>query len=105
MQPFAKDVFQRNNELVKGGSLSLEMEEGNARDTYGRLLAYVYVDGKSIQETLLKEGYARLAYIMDPPYKYLHLFRTYENLAKTRRIRIWSRKDYVTNRGFTGCGS
>ncbi|MFJ5762873.1 thermonuclease family protein [Neobacillus sp. NPDC093182] len=31
------------------------------------MLAYVFVDGESIQGTLLREGYARVAYIMNPP--------------------------------------
>ncbi|EKN66905.1 DNA nuclease, lipoprotein [Neobacillus bataviensis LMG 21833] len=103
VQPFAKEAYQRNNELVKGGSLSMEFEGRNSRDAYGRLLAYVYVDGVSIQETLLKEGYARVAYIMAPPYRNLKRYRIDENLAKESKLRIWSTKDYVTNRGFNGC--
>jgi micrococcal nuclease len=103
IQPFAKDAFNRNNQLVKGGSLTMEFEEGSTRDAYGRLLVYVYVDGSSVQETLLKEGFARVAYIMNPPYKYLNLFRKDEGLAKRSQLNIWSRKDYVMNRGFNGC--
>ena len=103
VQPYAEEAFQRNNELVREGSLSLEVEEGPTRDTYRRLLAYVYVDGQSVQETLIKEGYARVAYIMDPPYKYLNLFRSDEKLAKKSKLRIWSSNDYVAYQGFIGC--
>ncbi|WHY69755.1 thermonuclease family protein [Neobacillus sp. SuZ13] len=103
VQPFAEEAFQRNNELVKDGSLSLEVEEGPSRDSYDRLLAYVYVDGMSVQEMLIKEGYARVAYIMDPPYKYLKLYKTDENLAKKNKLRIWGTKDYVSYKGFIGC--
>jgi micrococcal nuclease len=103
VQPFAKEAFNRNNQLVKGGSLSMEFEDGDTRDAYGRLLVYVYVDGSSVQETLLKEGFARVAYIMNPPYKYLNLFRKDEGLAKRSQLNVWSQKDYVTNRGFNGC--
>jgi micrococcal nuclease len=99
VQPFAEEAFQR----VREGRLSLEMEEGPTRDTYNRLLAYVYVDGQSVQETLIKEGYARVAYIMDPPYKYLILFKIDENLAKMSKLRIWSTRDYVSYKGFNGC--
>jgi micrococcal nuclease len=35
----------------------MELELENSKDSYGRLVAYVYVDGKSVQETLLKEGF------------------------------------------------
>jgi micrococcal nuclease len=103
VQPFAEEAFQRNNELVKEGSLSLELKEGTNRDAYDRLLAYVYVDGRSVQETLIKEGYARVADIMDPPYKYLTLFRKDENLARKSKLRIWETKDFVSYKGFIGC--
>jgi micrococcal nuclease len=103
VQNYAKEAFLRNSELVKSGKLTLELEKGNRRDSYGRVLAYVYVNGESVQGTLLKEGYARLAYIMDPPYKYLGKFREEERLAKTGKINIWSRGDYVTGWGFDGC--
>jgi micrococcal nuclease len=103
VQLYAKEAFLRNSELVKSGKVTLEFEQGNTRDSYGRLLAYVYVDGESIQGTLLKEGYARVAYIMNPPYKYLDPFRKEENLAKRNKINIWSRLNFVTNWGFNGC--
>jgi micrococcal nuclease len=104
-QPYAKEAIKRNNQLVRDGKLTLEFEQGNTRDSYGRLLAYVYVDGLSIQETLLKEGFARVAYIMDPPYKYLNQYTVDENLAKRSQVNIWSRPGYVSKRGFVGCVS
>ncbi|MCM2532348.1 thermonuclease family protein [Neobacillus pocheonensis] len=99
VQPYAKEASLRNDQLVKGGRLSLELEQGDARDSYGRLC----VDGKSVQETLLKEGFARVAYIMNPPYKFLLQYREVESLAKRNRVNIWNRTDYVTNRGFNEC--
>lgn len=103
VQSYAKEAFLRNSELVKSGKITLEFEQGNTRDSYGRLLAYVYVDGESIQETLLKEGFARVAYILNPPYKYLELFRGDERLAKREKVNIWSRFDFVTYWGYNGC--
>jgi micrococcal nuclease len=103
VQLYAREAFLRNSELLKSGKLTLEFEQGNIRDSYGRLLAYVFVDGESIQGTMLKEGYARVAYIMNPSYKYLETFRKEENLAKRGKINIWSRWDFVTNWGFNGC--
>ncbi|WP_169803202.1 hypothetical protein [Neobacillus novalis] len=51
--------------LIKGGRLSMEFEDGNKNDAYGRLFAYDFVDGVSVKETLLKEVFARVEYIMD----------------------------------------
>ncbi|MFC4799474.1 thermonuclease family protein [Neobacillus sp. GCM10023253] len=103
VQPYAKEAFLRNNELVKNGSLTLELEQGNTRDGYGRLLAYVFVDGKSIQETMLQEGLARVGYIMNPPYKYLKLYKDDESQEKRNKENIWSRPGFVTKWGFNGC--
>lgn len=102
-QPYAIEALSRNDELVKSGVLTLVLEEGNTRDAYGRLLAYVYVDGKSVQESLLKEGLARVAYVMNPPYKYLTLFRDDERLAIRNKANIWSNPGFVTKWGFNGC--
>jgi micrococcal nuclease len=101
-QPYAKEAFLRNNQLLMNGIITMEFERGNTKDSYGRLLAYVYVDGTSVQETLLKEGLARVAYIIDPPYKFLRQYRSDENLAKPNSVNIWSRLANVTNRGFVG---
>ncbi|WP_223593611.1 thermonuclease family protein [Neobacillus bataviensis] len=103
LHPYALEAFQRNDQLVKIGNLTMELEQGNFRDAYGRLLAYVYVDGKSVQETLLKEGYARVAYVINPPYKFLAKYKDEERLAKSSKINIWSHPNYVTKWGFNGC--
>jgi micrococcal nuclease len=103
VQPYAKEAFVRNNELIRNGSITLEMEEENTRDNYGRLLAYVYVDGKSVQETLLQEGWARVGYILNPPYKYLKQYKDDENSARRSQINIWSKSGFVTKWGFEGC--
>jgi micrococcal nuclease len=103
VQPYATEASQRNNFLVHNGKLTLEFEQGGQRDAYGRLLAYVYANGQSVQETLLKEGFARVAYVMDPPYKYLSIYEKGEALAKRNKARIWSTPNYVTKWGFNGC--
>ncbi|CAI6263278.1 thermonuclease family protein [Bacillus sp. PS194] len=103
VQPYGKDASKRNKELVKSGKLQLEFDKGDRRDKYGRLLAYVYVDGKSVQETLLKEGLARVAYVYEPNTKYIDQFKKDEQEAKTEKLSIWSKNEYVTDRGFSGC--
>ena len=103
VQPYAEEAFERNNDLVKSGKIALEFEPGNTRDAYDRLLAYVYVDGKSVQETLLQEGLARVGYVMNPPYKYLEFYKDDESQAKRNNEKIWSRPGFVTKWGFTEC--
>ncbi|MEK4876109.1 thermonuclease family protein [Bacillus sp. FSL W8-0102] len=102
---YAKAAAERNRELVNSGNLSLEFDKSSKRDKYGRLLAYVFVDGKSVQEELLKEGYARVAYIYDPPYKYLSAYENDEKTAQNKHLNIWSDPSYVTDKGFNGCAA
>ncbi|CAI6278628.1 SPbeta prophage-derived endonuclease YokF [Bacillus subtilis] len=103
VQPYGEDASKRNKELVNSGKLQLEFDKGDRRDKYGRLLAYVYVDGKSVQETLLKEGLARVAYVYEPNTKYIDQYKKDEQEAKTEKLSIWSKNGYVTDRGFNGC--
>lgn len=67
------------------------------------MLAYVYADGKSVQETLLKEGLARVAYVYEPNTKYLDTYKKDEQVAKDKDLKIWSKDGYATDKGFNGC--
>ena len=100
-QPFAEEATKRNDELLKSGKLEIEFDIGEREDKYGRLLAYVYIDGKSVQQKLVEEGLARVAYIYPPNTKHLDPFKEAEKNAQQAGIGIWSIEDYVTNRGFS----
>lgn len=99
-QPFGQEAKERNRELVNSGELTIEFDVGERVDKYGRLVAYIYVDGKSVQETLLKEGLARVAYVYPPNTRYLDEFRAAEKIAKDKKIGIWSIENYATDSGF-----
>ncbi|MEC1546830.1 thermonuclease family protein [Bacillus rugosus] len=88
VQPYGEDASKRNKELVSSGKLQLEFDKGDRRDKYGRLLAYVYADGKSVQETLLKEGLARIAFVYEPNTKYIDQFTKDEQVAKSEKLLI-----------------
>ncbi|MBM7653522.1 thermonuclease family protein [Neobacillus cucumis] len=97
---FSREAAQRNEALLRSGKITLEFEEKNKVDKYGRELAYVFVNGQSVEGTLLKEGFGRVAYIYYPPYKYLSSFQADEAVAKSRKLRIWSVPGFVTSNGF-----
>lgn len=100
-QPFAEEAKARNDELLKSGQVELEFDIGEREDKYGRLLAYVYVNGESVQEKLIEEGLARVGYIYPPNTKHLDPFKLAEDDAKQAGLGIWSIEDYVTERGFS----
>lgn len=99
-EPFARKATERNDELLRSGQVTIEFDEGDREDQYGRLLAYIYVDGKSVQKSLLEEGYARVAYVFEPNIKYIDEFNAAVQKAKDAKRGIWEREGYVTNRGF-----
>ena len=70
-QPFGQKAKERNTELMNSGKLEIEFDIGERVDKYGRLLAYIYIDGVSIQEKLLEEGLARVGYVYPPNTRHL----------------------------------
>lgn len=99
-QPFGEEAKERNRQLVNSGALTLEFDIGERIDKYDRLLAYVYVDGKSVQKTLLAEGLARVAYVYPPNTRHLTPFEEAQKAAKKKGLGIWSIEDYATDSGF-----
>lgn len=59
-------------------------------DKYGRLLGWVYVDDTLLQELLVKNGYAKVAYIFDN-YLYTNELLKYQELAKKNKVGIWKK--------------
>lgn len=99
-QPFGEEAKARNSELINSGKLSIEFDVGERVDKYGRLLAYVYVDGKMVQETLLEEGLARVAYVYPPNTRYLDQLQNLQQIAQNEAVGIWSIENYVQENGF-----
>ena len=99
-QPFGDEAKERNRQLVNSGALTLEFDVGERIDKYDRLLAYVYVDGKSVQKTLLAEGLARVAYVYPPNTRHLTPFEEAQEAAKKKELGIWSVENYATDSGF-----
>ncbi len=100
-QPYGPEA----KEFVKGllaGQDTVYLEfDVSYRDKYKRLLAYVYTkEGISVQEQLLKNGLARVAYIYDPNTKHADWFKSIQKTAQVSAAGIWSVEDYVTNRGY-----
>ncbi|MBD7985532.1 thermonuclease family protein [Sporosarcina sp. Sa2YVA2] len=99
-QPYGEQAKQRNQELMNSGKLEIEFDIGEKYDKYGRLLAYIYIDGESVQKKLLEEGLARVAYVYPPNTRHLDPFEKAQQRAKKAGIGIWTLEDYATDRGF-----
>lgn len=99
-QPFGDEASSRNKQLLEDATVSLEFDVGERYDDFGRLLAYVYADGESVQQVLLQEGLARVAYVFAPNTRHLDSFEEAESIARQAELNIWQYEQYVTKRGF-----
>ncbi len=59
------------------------------KDKYNRELAWVYVDGKLLQDILIKKGYGQVNYITSD-YKYLTNLCDSQKEALTSKLGIWN---------------
>ncbi|WP_232331133.1 thermonuclease family protein [Thermoactinomyces sp. CICC 10521] len=98
-QPLGEEAAQFTNQmLTHAQQISLEFDV-EKRDKYDRILAYVYADGQSVQEALLKAGLARVGYIYESK-KHLSDYRKAEEIAKEKHIGIWQCPEYAQKDGY-----
>lgn len=76
-------------ELLTGKQVYLEYDRERT-DSYGRTLAYVWLDHKMVEETLLENGMATVLTIQ-PNTRYAARFVQIEQQAKEGDIGIWSK--------------
>ena len=80
------------NKVKNAKKLELEYDDNSDKeDKYGRLLAWVFVDGKLLQEELIKNGYAKVAYLYDN-YKYTEKLESIQEKASAKNIGVWDDK-------------
>jgi micrococcal nuclease len=86
-QCFAKEATEENKKLVEGKTVKLQ-KDSSEKDKYGRLLRYVYVDNNFVNESLIKNGYARLMTIK-PDTDHSLQFKTDQENAKENNLGLW----------------
>jgi micrococcal nuclease len=84
-----KRAAEKMESLVrKGDSVVLEFDVGR-KDRYGRVLAYVWKDGKMLNAIMVEAGYASLLTI-PPNVKYADLFRELYRTAREEGRGLWA---------------
>lgn len=101
-QPYGKEAQQLNRQILDNAkNVSIAFDEtGDKEDKYDRLLAYVYADGKSVQQQLLESGYVRVGYVYNDEAEHLKAFEAAEQKAKDAKKGIWQYPGYATDHGF-----
>ena len=87
---FAKRASAFNHRLVKGEKVRL-VRDTEARDRYGRLLAYVYRDrdNRFVNAALVRKGYA-VALTIPPNVAHAKQFRKLASAARRAGRGLWS---------------
>lgn len=76
--------------VLRGRLVMLEADPSQGdRDRYGRLLRYVFLDGRNFNRHLIAEGFAH-EYTYDGPYKYQAEFKAAERQARATGKGLWS---------------
>ncbi|MET1247216.1 thermonuclease family protein [Sporolactobacillus sp. STCC-11] len=100
VQPYGPEASAHAHQLLDGKTVALELAKNGGRDKYGRMLAYVFVNGRSFEELQLASGLARVAYVYPPNTNYVDQYRAIEAQAKKKKIGIWSVSGYAEANGF-----
>lgn len=88
VQCFGREASAFNAKLVAGKVVELEKDVSET-DRFQRLLRYVYVDGKMVNEELVRGGFARSS-SYPPDVKYQAQFQALEDEARTQNIGLWA---------------
>ncbi|MDF0051861.1 thermonuclease family protein, partial [Staphylococcus pseudintermedius] len=90
-QPFGQEASDRTAKLLKNANkIEVEFDVGRKQDKYHRYLAYIYVDGKMVNNILVKEGLAKVDYVYPPNTRYLSQLEKSQKAAKKAKLGIWS---------------
>ncbi len=84
---FGKEASAKNKELVQGKTVELE-KDISERDTYGRLLRYVWIGDMLLNEYLVREGFAQVS-TYPPDVKYAERLLAAQRLAVEEKKGMW----------------
>lgn len=92
VQCFGKEASDKAKEMLSGKMVSIEADNSQGeRDSYKRLLRYVYLeDGTFFNKYMIAEGYAHEYTYQSNPYKYQTEFKEAEKQAREATKGLWS---------------
>lgn len=90
-EPYGKEASAFTcNAIEHAETIELEYDDASDKvDKYGRVLAWVYVDGKLLQQELIANGLAEVAYLYGD-YTYTDALQEAQLQAQKQALNIWS---------------
>ena len=81
------------DKVTNAKKIELEYDSNSDKeDKYNRILAWVFVDGSLLQDDLVSNGYAEVAYLYGD-YKYTSLLQDHQAVAESKKIGIWNEEE------------
>jgi len=87
--PMGKVASKYTQKKLTGKYVNLEFEIDRLRGHYGRLLAYVFVDGQNLNLDLVRQGLSPYYTKYGKSQKYDSKFRAAEKQARKEKLNIW----------------
>ena len=85
--PYGKIASEYTKSMLEGKEVEIELDV-EERDRYGRMLAYVYLDGEMFNKALLREGHAMVS-TYPPNVKYVEEFTALQEKARNEGKGLW----------------
>lgn len=84
------------NKLTNANKIEIEYDIDKT-DKYDRVLGWIYIDDVLLQEDLVVNGYAKVAYLYKD-YKYNNLLKEKEVIAKENAMGLWNNGTPITEK-------
>ena len=91
IEPYGKEASKFTCSLLEeANKIEIEYDKNSDKtDKYDRHLVWVFIDDALLQDEIVKEGLAEVAYLYDD-YKYTSILKDSEEKAKNKKINIWN---------------
>ncbi len=89
VEPFGPEATAFTQQFLQGGAARLSFDRERT-DQYGRYLAYVWVDGRMLNEELVRAGLARYESRFRYDTRIKNRFREAQQAAQREHLGLWS---------------
>lgn len=89
IEPFGKEASEFTCNLLTNSKIEIKYDKNSDKtDKYDRHLVWVFVDGKLLQEIIIKNGLGETAYLYDD-YEYTDILESSQIEAKLNKVGMW----------------
>lgn len=88
---FGEEATVKAKELLSGKKIKIEFDSTQSKfDKFGRILAYVHIEGKDFEEEMIKSGYAYEYTYHGHKYKNQKKYKEAQKYAEKNKLGLWA---------------